>query len=67
MILNLKVTLKSDISNVISDIANMPLYIGECTAISSLNRQFRHHKLEMDIYRERKMILQYSFFVRHYF
>ena len=63
-----KIAWKPGISNEISDIPNISFYIGEYMASSCLTRQWRHQKLEVDIFRERKLILQCDFFfVRYYF
>lgn len=44
-----------------------PFYIENYMAISSLTRQWCHQKLEVDFFRERKMILQWRVFFRYYF
>ena len=66
---NKKFLLKSGISNAVNDIPNIPFcrgvydpFIRKYMAISHLNRQWRHQKLEVELSREWKMILQYSFF-----
>ena len=54
---------KSGVSNAVSGISNICFYIDEYMAISSLTRQWRHQKLEVDLSREGKMILQCAFVV----
>ena len=58
-----KIAWKPGISNEISDIPNISFYIGEYMASSCLTRQWHHQKLEVDIFWERKLILQCDFFL----
>ena len=54
---------KPGVWNAVNGISNIPFYIEEYMAISSLTRQWRHQKLEVDLSREGKMILQCAFVV----
>ena len=54
--------LKPGISNAIGDIPNIPFNVGEYVTISSLTCQELHQKLEVDLSREQKMILQCGVF-----